>query len=170
MSDAKCPSDASARQYEYLKLKYLRKRGVFSRATKCTFFKMFFSTHTLYAHTLYTPFKSLWSKEENDRCQMFIRCFCSIIRVFEAQVLAKLRSFLSRNQMHLVQDVFLHTHTLYAHTPYTPFESLWSKEENDRCQMSIRCFCSILQVLTDRENRKNAEFRSRDQTHFVHDG
>ena len=54
MTGAKCSSDTSAWKYEYLKLKYLRNRGVFSRATRRILFKMFISAHTHTKHIHYT--------------------------------------------------------------------------------------------------------------------
>ena len=43
---------------------------------------VFLRTHTHKIHTLHIPFKSLWPKDENDGCQIVIRYFCSIKRVF----------------------------------------------------------------------------------------
>ena len=106
---------------------------------------LFPHTHRQKTHTLYIPFESLRSKEENDGCKMVIRCFCSMIRVFEAQVLAKSRSF-ARAIKCIVFKMFILAHTHKTHTLYIPFESLQSKEENDGCKMVIQCFCSIIRA------------------------
>ena len=136
---------------------------------------MFFSAHTLYALTIYTPFKSLRSKEENDRCQMFIRRLCSILQVLTDRVTHENAEFCSRDQTHFVQDVYLrtHTHTHIQNTSlYIPFDSLWSNKENVGCQISIRGLCSILQVFEFRvlvEKTKMMSITSRDRIHFVQD-
>ena len=81
---SRCSFYAFARYYKCLKLKYLKKFCILVAWPNSFFFKKFISAHTLNAHTLYIPFESLWSKEENDGCQIFIRCFFLILKIFEA--------------------------------------------------------------------------------------
>ena len=89
-------------------------------------------TKSTYTIIYYIPFGSLWSKEKNGRCQMFIRCFCSIIQVFEAQVLVNMMSF-ARASRRILLKMFIYAHTQKTHTLYIPFDSLWSNKENMGC-------------------------------------
>ena len=61
---------------------------------------------------------SVLSKGKNDRCQMFIRCFYSILLLFEFRVAVKRWVLSGAPNVFCSRPFFVHTHEQYIHYTY----------------------------------------------------
>ena len=119
-----------------------KKKKKSPHATESTLFEMFFYAHTLKTHTIWKLTIQGRKWQVPNVHSMLLLDTTSVWSISTCKNV----EFWSPDQIPLFFKKFISAHTLKAHTLYIPFESLWSKEENDGCQILIRCFLSILQV------------------------